>query len=163
LAVFLLHAGGFFLGYVFAWLLRYDKINCRTISIEVGMQNSGLGATLAKEHFAQMPLTPLPCAISATFHSVIGKYSRGHLAVALAFARLPSPRSFDATSRRDKWRCGKLNLMSSKKFVTRWHPLNRKNSDGLDKQTVLISALHKSGFNQSIAGCGLWHRTAWWF
>ena len=77
LAVFLLHAGGFFLGYVFAWLLRYDKINCRTISIEVGMQNSGLGATLAKEHFAQMPLTPLPCAISATFHSVIGSILAG--------------------------------------------------------------------------------------
>jgi predicted Na+-dependent transporter len=43
----LLHAGGFFLGYVFARLLRYDTINCRTISIEVGMQNSGLGAALA--------------------------------------------------------------------------------------------------------------------
>jgi bile acid:Na+ symporter, BASS family len=77
LAVFLLHAGGFALGYCFARLLRYDKINCRTISIEVGMQNSGLGATLAREHFSQMPLTPLPCAISATFHSVIGSILAG--------------------------------------------------------------------------------------
>jgi BASS family bile acid:Na+ symporter len=77
LAVFLLHAGGFFLGYVLAWLLRYDATNCRTISIEVGMQNSGLGASLAKEHFAQMPLAPLPCAISATFHSVIGSILAG--------------------------------------------------------------------------------------
>jgi bile acid:Na+ symporter, BASS family len=77
LAVFLLHAGGFLLGYLFARLLRYDKINCRTISIEVGMQNSGLGASLAREHFAQMPLTPLPCAISATFHSVIGSLLAG--------------------------------------------------------------------------------------
>jgi bile acid:Na+ symporter, BASS family len=77
LAVFLLHAGGFLLGYLFARLLRYDKTNCRTISIEVGMQNSGLGATLAREHFAQMPLTPLPCAISATFHSVIGSILAG--------------------------------------------------------------------------------------
>lgn len=77
LAVFLLHAGGFFLGYLFAWILRYDKINCRTISIEVGMQNSGLGASLAKTHFPQMPLAPLPCAISATFHSVIGSILAG--------------------------------------------------------------------------------------
>jgi bile acid:Na+ symporter, BASS family len=77
LAVFLLHAGGFLLGYLFARLLRYDQTNCRTISIEVGMQNSGLGATLAKEHFAQLPLAPLPCAISATFHSVIGSILAG--------------------------------------------------------------------------------------
>jgi BASS family bile acid:Na+ symporter len=77
LAVFLLHAGGFFLGYLFARLLRYDTINCRTISIEVGMQNSGLGAALAKRHFPLMPDAPLPCAISATFHSVIGSLLAG--------------------------------------------------------------------------------------
>lgn len=77
LAVFLLHAGGFFLGYLFARLLRFATINCRTISIEVGMQNSGLGAALAAKHFAAMPLAPLPCAISATFHSVIGSLLAG--------------------------------------------------------------------------------------
>jgi BASS family bile acid:Na+ symporter len=88
LAVFLLHAGGFLLGYCFAWLLRYDRINCRTVSIEVGMQNSGLGATLAKEHFSQMPLAPLPCAISATFHSVIGSILAG-----LWRLRAPAPRA----------------------------------------------------------------------
>ena len=77
LAVFLLHAGGFGLGYLFAWLLRYNTVNCRTISIEVGMQNSGLGAALARKHFAAMPLAPLPCAISATFHSVIGSVLAG--------------------------------------------------------------------------------------
>jgi bile acid:Na+ symporter, BASS family len=77
LAVFLLHAGGFCLGYLFARLLRYDTINCRTISIEVGMQNSGLGAALAKRHFPLMPDAALPCAISATFHSVIGSLLAG--------------------------------------------------------------------------------------
>lgn len=76
-AVFLLHAGGFGLGYLFARLLRYDETNCRTISIEVGMQNSGLGAALASRHFAAMPLAPLPCAISATCHSVIGSLLAG--------------------------------------------------------------------------------------
>ncbi len=77
LAVFLLHVGGFGLGYLFARLLRFDKINCRTVSIEVGMQNSGLGAALAKEHFQNLPLASLPCAVSATFHSVIGSVLAG--------------------------------------------------------------------------------------
>ncbi len=77
LAVFLLHSGGFFLGYFFSRLLRCDELTSRTISVEVGMQNSGLGAALAREHFASMPLTALPCAISATFHSVIGSILAG--------------------------------------------------------------------------------------
>ena len=77
LAVFLLHTGGFFLGYFFSRLLRCDELTSRTISVEVGMQNSGLGAALAREHFAQMPLAALPCVISATFHSVIGSLLAG--------------------------------------------------------------------------------------
>lgn len=70
-AVFSLHAAGFALGYGFAFLLGYGEEVSRTISIEVGMQNSGLGAVLARRHFAD-PATALPAAISATFHSVIG-------------------------------------------------------------------------------------------
>jgi len=69
-AVCLLHAGGFALGHLFARLFGYDEIIRRTISIEVGMQNSGLGVVLAKNNFA--PMTATPCAISAVFHSVIG-------------------------------------------------------------------------------------------
>ena len=69
-AVFLLHAGGFALGYGAAKLFRFDKNVRRTISIEVGMQNSGLGAVLAREHFSI--LAAAPCAISSVFHSVIG-------------------------------------------------------------------------------------------
>ncbi len=77
LAVFLLHTGGFFLGYVSSRLLRCDELTSRTISVEVGMQNSGLAAALARENFASLPLTALPCAISATFHSVIGSLLAG--------------------------------------------------------------------------------------
>lgn len=44
---------------------------CRTMSIEVGMQNSTLGAVLAALHFAD-PLTAAPCAVSACTHSVMG-------------------------------------------------------------------------------------------
>jgi BASS family bile acid:Na+ symporter len=77
LAVFLLHTGGFFIGYISSRLLRCDELTSRTISVEVGMQNSGLGAALAKAHFTSMPLIALPCAISATFHSVIGSILAG--------------------------------------------------------------------------------------
>ncbi len=71
LAVFLLHAGGFGLGYLAGRALRLAALDRRTLSIEVGMQNSGLGTVLAQRHFAD-PLTAVPCAVSATFHSVIG-------------------------------------------------------------------------------------------
>ncbi|MBN1653957.1 MAG: bile acid:sodium symporter family protein [Deltaproteobacteria bacterium] len=72
-ALFLLHSGGFALGYILAALFGFDMQICRTVSIEVGMQNSGLGAVLARRHFAD-PLTAVPCAISATMHSVIGSF-----------------------------------------------------------------------------------------
>jgi len=75
-AVFLLHAGGFALGYAFARATGFDRIVARTVSIEVGMQNSGLGVVLARRHFAD-PLTAVPCAISSVFHSVIGSVLAG--------------------------------------------------------------------------------------
>lgn len=69
-AVFTLHAGGFLLGYLFARLLRIPEVQCRTISIEVGMQNSGLGVVLATKHLTA--LAAVPCAISSLMHSLIG-------------------------------------------------------------------------------------------
>ncbi len=70
LAVTTLHLLAFGLGYLLAKVFRYDELICRTVSIEVGMQNSGLGAVLAREHFSA--LAAVPCAISAVFHSIIG-------------------------------------------------------------------------------------------
>jgi len=70
-AVFSLHSCGFLLGYVFAQIVCRQKIESRTISIEVGMQNSGLGVVLAKENFPTNPLVAIPCAISSVFHSLI--------------------------------------------------------------------------------------------
>lgn len=75
-AVFCLHAGGFALGYAVARLTGWDRRVARTVSIEVGMQNSGLGVVLARRHFAD-PLTAVPCAISSVFHSVIGSVLAG--------------------------------------------------------------------------------------
>lgn len=70
-AVFMLHAGGFLLGYVASHMINKNETVARTISIEVGMQNSGLGVVLAKQNFAH-PAVPIPCAISSVFHSLIG-------------------------------------------------------------------------------------------
>ena len=69
-AVFALHALGFAFGYVWARLLGFPEKESRTVSIEVGMQNSGLGSSLAQKHFTM--LTAAPCAISAFFHCIIG-------------------------------------------------------------------------------------------
>lgn len=69
----LLHIGGFGLGYCIARLFRLEEENARTISIEVGMQNSGLGAALAGKHFPNT-VAPVPCAISAVYHCLIGSF-----------------------------------------------------------------------------------------
>ncbi len=71
LAVICLHAGGFVLGYLAGRLLLGRELAARTIAIEVGMQNSGLGVVLAQQNFAN-PLVALPCALSALFHSLVG-------------------------------------------------------------------------------------------
>lgn len=76
LAVAALHAGGFALGYCAAWLFGFEEVIRRTVSIEVGMQNSGLGTVLATKHFTNpstgVCLAAVPCVISAVTHSVIG-------------------------------------------------------------------------------------------
>ncbi len=71
-AIVLLHATGFGVGYAFACVFRFSPIVARTVSIETGMQNSGLGVVLAKRNFASEPLTAVPGAISALVHSVLG-------------------------------------------------------------------------------------------
>ncbi|XP_051151825.1 probable sodium/metabolite cotransporter BASS1, chloroplastic [Andrographis paniculata] len=76
LAVALLHASGFFFGYVLARMLGIDVSSSRTISIEVGMQNSVLGVVLATQHFGN-PLTAVPCAVSSVCHSIFGSTLAG--------------------------------------------------------------------------------------
>ena len=68
----LLHLGGFLFGYLTARIFGQCARSCQTISIEVGMQNSGLGTALATKHFPAMPMAPAPCAMSAILHCLIG-------------------------------------------------------------------------------------------
>lgn len=85
LALLLLHLTGFLLGYLIPRLLGFGEAERRTMSIEVGMQNSGLGASLASSpSFAaqfinpmQAMLAPVPAALSAVFHVVIGSVLAG--------------------------------------------------------------------------------------
>ncbi len=85
LALLLLHATGFALGYVLPRLMKFGVEEARTMSIEVGMQNSGLGASLASApsfaaQFAnpmQAALAPVPSAISSVYHVVIGSILAG--------------------------------------------------------------------------------------
>ena len=69
-AILALHVSGFAMGYAFAFLGGFGEDYRRTVSIEVGMQNSGLGAELATA--LSDPLAPVPAAISAFFHCLIG-------------------------------------------------------------------------------------------
>mmetsp|Transcript_16144 Transcript_16144/g.35005 ORF Transcript_16144/g.35005 Transcript_16144/m.35005 type:complete len:404 (-) Transcript_16144:2085-3296(-) len=70
--VFALHFGGFSLGYAVSAMAGHDTQTSRTVSIEIGMQNSGLAAALAAAHFASTPHAALPAALSATMHSIMG-------------------------------------------------------------------------------------------
>lgn len=65
-------AAGF---YVCRWL-GYDDRTCRTIAIEVGMQNSGLGVALAKNYFSV--LAALPGAVFSVWHNISGSIFAGY-------------------------------------------------------------------------------------
>jgi hypothetical protein len=56
------NSSGFVLGYAMAKLAGLDAGRCRTIAIEVGMQNSDLRVRLARKHFADA-LVALPAAL----------------------------------------------------------------------------------------------------
>ena len=71
-SVFCLHTFGFLLGYFSSRFFRCEEAESRAISIEVGMQNSGLGMALTSKHFNHFPMAPAPCALSAVFHCIMG-------------------------------------------------------------------------------------------
>jgi bile acid:Na+ symporter, BASS family len=71
---------GYLLGYGMSKLLKLDREKCRTISIEVGMQNSGLATSLATVHFAQYPLATIPGAIFSVWHNISGALLANHFA-----------------------------------------------------------------------------------
>ena len=63
---------GLGLGYLIGCLLGLSVSKKRAISIEVGMQNSGLASSLATIHFAAYPLATIPGAIFSVWHNLSG-------------------------------------------------------------------------------------------
>lgn len=63
---------GLGLGYLLGCLLGLSVSKKRAISIEVGMQNSGLASSLATIHFAAYPLATIPGAIFSVWHNLSG-------------------------------------------------------------------------------------------
>ena len=76
-AVVILHFLGFLFGYGLSRTLRISDRDARTISVEVGMQNSGLATELARSHFAAFGLATVPGAISALTHCILGSLMAG--------------------------------------------------------------------------------------
>ncbi|MFZ5956471.1 bile acid:sodium symporter family protein [Pseudomonas knackmussii] len=71
MAVVILHNGfGFLLGYLAAKLFGLPLAQRKSLALEVGMQNSGLGAALASAHFS--PLAAVPSALFSVWHNVSG-------------------------------------------------------------------------------------------
>ncbi|MBT5375633.1 MAG: bile acid:sodium symporter family protein [Nitrospinaceae bacterium] len=76
-AVLLLHLCGFLLGYVLSRLFQFSERDAQTVSIEVGMQNSGLATELARNNFSSYGLATVPGAISALTHCILGSITAG--------------------------------------------------------------------------------------
>jgi BASS family bile acid:Na+ symporter len=69
-AVITHNALGLLIGYLGAWQAKVSKSRRRTVSIEVGMQNSGLAVALAIAHFG--PVAAIPGALFSVWHNITG-------------------------------------------------------------------------------------------
>ncbi|MBN1492888.1 MAG: bile acid:sodium symporter family protein [Candidatus Omnitrophica bacterium] len=72
LAAIVLNIAGLVLGYGLGALARFDLLRRRALSIEIGMQNAGLGTVLALKHFNEQVALPAAifvfiCIFSASF------------------------------------------------------------------------------------------------
>ena len=63
---------GYTLGFILARLTGMSWKKAIALSVEVGMQNSGLATGLAKAHFASMPMATVPGAIFSAWHNISG-------------------------------------------------------------------------------------------
>ena len=72
LVVVLHNVCGLLLGWLIGRLLHLPNAKRRAISIEVGMQNSGLASSLATLHFAAYPMATIPGAVFSVWHNISG-------------------------------------------------------------------------------------------
>jgi BASS family bile acid:Na+ symporter len=69
---------GLIFGYLIGRLFGFSIRQRRTLSLEVGLQNSGLATSLAKIHFGAMPEAMIPAAIFSIWHNVSGALLAGY-------------------------------------------------------------------------------------
>jgi BASS family bile acid:Na+ symporter len=72
LVVILHNCLGYALGFAVAHFAGLSWKKAVALSIEVGMQNSGLAVGLAKAHFASMPTATVPGAVFSAWHNISG-------------------------------------------------------------------------------------------
>ncbi len=63
---------GLGVGFLLGRILRLPRAKSVALSIEVGMQNSGLASSLAVLHFAAYPLATIPGAVFSVWHNISG-------------------------------------------------------------------------------------------
>ena len=72
LVVMLHNICGLSIGYMIGLMCGLSDSKKKAVSIEVGMQNSGLASSLATLHFAAYPLATIPGAIFSVWHNISG-------------------------------------------------------------------------------------------
>lgn len=80
-------------GYWGGRLFGFDKSICRTLALEVGMQNSGLAAVLGTNFFG--PMAAIPGAIFSLWHNISGSFLAGY------WSTKPTGTSNDKVKRED--------------------------------------------------------------
>ncbi len=71
-SVILHNVMGYLLGYGLGRALGMSGRKCRALSIEVGMQNSGLACSLAQSGFRNLPFATVPGAVFSVWHNISG-------------------------------------------------------------------------------------------
>ncbi len=72
LVVVLHNICGLIIGFLIGYLLGMTQKKRIAVSIEVGMQNSGLASSLANMHFAAYPMATIPGALFSVWHNISG-------------------------------------------------------------------------------------------
>ena len=77
LVVILHNLSGYLLGFILGKILKMNPEKTKAVSIEIGMQNSGLAASLASTAFSQLPMATVPGAIFSVWHNISGAILAG--------------------------------------------------------------------------------------
>ena len=70
--VFLHNMLGYLCGFVLGKILGLDSAKTKALSVEVGMQNSGLATSLAGSAFPELAMATVPGAIFSVWHNISG-------------------------------------------------------------------------------------------